>query len=110
MKKITPFLFILFSFFSCSDTKKTVVDDEIMCQIVYDLMKERKELNYKGVPGDSVPLYFYSSVKPQVLKRYGVSNADFDTTYVRLSSRPVKFEAFWKSVKVVADSAYKKMK
>lgn len=111
MKKIGLFLFGVFCFFSCSKSIKALpIEEEVMANIVYELMKDRKELSYVGVPTDSMPLYFHSVVKPYVLKKYNVSGADFDSSYVMMSRDPAQFEVFWGKVKAVADSTNKKYK
>ncbi len=109
MKKIAAFLVGVFVFLACSESDKSLpIEEDVLANIVYDLMKDRKELTYVGVSIDSMPLYFHSQVKPAVLQKYKVSKADFDSSYVIISQNPARFEEFWKQVKVVADSAYSK--
>ncbi len=112
MKQVLAIIMGFFISQSCMSRKELdlPIGEDKMAKIICELMTEKRSLNYKGVPGDSIQIYYYSVVKPEVLKKNKVSFADFDTSYVRLQQDEKYYYEFWKRVKVEADTAYSEFK
>ncbi|HRZ96360.1 MAG TPA: DUF4296 domain-containing protein [Paludibacter sp.] len=110
--KITPFLIsftiVLFVMISCNNKPDGIINQGKMARFLTDLHKLDGALQVKGLGAtqDRENIYYYNSL----LKKHGITKAEFDSSLVWYSKNPKKFEKIYSKVLVelqLEDSIHK---
>ncbi len=92
MKSVFSFLLLGMVLVSCSETANDyVLSREEMVPVMVDLYLATEKVGMAKLPLDSASIYFKSVYKPEVLKKHGVENSKFDSSYKYYSTLPKEF-------------------
>jgi hypothetical protein len=89
------FTLLLLLIFSCQYDEKAPISAETFTLILTDMHTAEAAAEGEFTTGkDSILRIYY----PQILKKYGVSQTDFDSTLAVYSRKPVEFDSIYSGV------------
>lgn len=100
MKQLLLLLCVLF-LFGCN-SKEPIPEDILkadrMTPVMVDLMYYQEMLRMQAMEKDSAKAVFQEVLKPEVLKKHGISSDEFDRSYNFYLSDVEHFDEMWRSV------------
>lgn len=90
-----PLFFLLALWFGCTPEVKVpqeMIDQERMARIMAELLVAEDVTRLKGLQADSSEVIFHGHYKPQIMKKYGTSVAQFDSSLRFYLSNSVVFK------------------
>ncbi len=96
-------LIVIFSILllGCKQEKKIpphIIDEVTMGRMLTDLTVAQGQMDKLGLHKDSAAVLFHSYYKPQVLKKYNIDVAQFDSSFVFYSSDIELYKNVWEHV------------
>lgn len=100
MKRMLLILCVLF-LFGCN-SKEPIPEDILkadrMTPVMVDLMYYQEMLRMQAMEKDSASAVYQQVLKPEVLKKHGVTSEDFERSYEFYLSDVEHFDEMWRSV------------
>lgn len=102
--KKTVLCVMIFFAFACQQEKKRpehILGHPEMASIMAQMMIAQNKVYHEGISGDSLDIFFYSFHKKRILERKGISNEQFEESYLYYEGEVERFDELWQ---VVVDS------